>query len=233
MVLEIFSQADISHLSAIPVLHRDRCDRPTPAVGHGGRLFDAASPMLCVHLLLVALVSIVFARGYDFSGFISTFCFGSITAIPAQWPRFARNFSMAWPLAPIVALLCSVPLVKAAGLNIIPWDWNGMHGALWATVVLACVRGVSLLSWPASRPLRYMGAISFSIYLTHPWVISLATHFGLSGTFWAGSVVVMLVVLFAALTFRMVERPGILLGGRIENRAFPNPALGPSPIRAR
>ena len=105
--------------------------------------------------------------------------------------------------------------MKAVGLNIIPWDWNGLRGALWAAVVLACVRGELLLSWLASRPLRYMGAISFSIYLTHPWVISLATYLGLSGTFWAGSVVVMLVVLFAALTFlfEWLKDPASYLAG--------------------
>ena len=72
----------------------------------------------------------------------------------ARWPKVAKNISMAWPLAPVVVLLCSVPLIEATGRHIIPWDWNGMHGALWATVVLACAFGEPLLSWLASRHWR-------------------------------------------------------------------------------
>jgi peptidoglycan/LPS O-acetylase OafA/YrhL len=173
-------------------------------------------------LLLAALASIMLDRGYDFFAFLSTFCFGSIAAILlVKWPEFAKRISMAWPVAPIVALACSVPLIEASGWQIIPWYWNGMHGALWATVVLACAFGERHLSWLASRPLRYAGAISFSIYMTHPWVVSVATRAGLSGRFWAGGIVLFFVIVFGVFISRMIEYPGRRLGKSIESRIFP------------
>ncbi|UPU00218.1 hypothetical protein J4G48_0020260 [Bradyrhizobium barranii subsp. apii] len=186
-----------------------------PLLGVAARAFPRST---LVGLMTTALISIVFARGYDFFGFVSTFFFGSVAALLLiRWPEIAKAVASAWPAAPLVALLCSIPIIQAIGLNIIPWDWNGMHGALWGVAVLAVALRVPTLKWLAMRPLRYLGAISFSVYLTHPWVVAMARHFELIGTA-AGPIIFVFVILFATLAFRAVEAPGIALGRLIEKR---------------
>lgn len=174
-----------------------------------------------VILLLVIVASMASGLHYNFFTFLSTFLFGSIAAIIyVNWPAKAVRFSLWWPAAPIVALLCSFPLIEITGLGISPIQWNGMHGALWSIVILACASNSPKLRWLASRPLRYLGSLSFSIYLIHPWIVAIGAHLGLKDHWWSGAVLMIAVVAFASLSFRIIEDPARRLGLQIERSIF-------------
>jgi peptidoglycan/LPS O-acetylase OafA/YrhL len=168
-------------------------------------------------MVTVWAASLLFGRHYDFYAFAGTFCMGSAAAILlARSPDVAARLSKAWPLAIVAAVLCSGPLVKLTGRSIVPWDWNDAHGLLWAAVVLACATGSRWLSWLATPALRFLGAISFALYLTHPWVIALAVHFGLGDSLWTGFLVLPATILFAWIIYKAIEEPGRKLGRRLE-----------------
>ncbi|MBN8974222.1 MAG: acyltransferase [Rhizobiales bacterium] len=189
-----------------------------PIIGFAARV----TPVVSVATLFAfAITSIVLGKHYDFFGFLSTFVFGSIAAISfAAWPDRIKGVARWWPIAPIIALLSSFPLVSATGLNISPVQWNGMHGALWSIVILACVYGSTALRWLSGRSLRKLGSLSFSIYLTHPWIVALAGHLGMANTWWAGAVMLAPIIGFAALTNFLVETPGERFGYWVQSRIF-------------
>jgi peptidoglycan/LPS O-acetylase OafA/YrhL len=167
----------------------------------------------------ISCASIAFGRHYDVYSFLSTFVFGSIAAIIfLNWPKLSVTLSGMWPLALGVAVLSGVSPMTVAGHTILPVDWNGMHGAIWASVILACAHGEKLLSWLSARPLRYLGSISFSVYLTHPWLIALAERLGFAGRPYSGIIVFTSVLLFASLTFQLIEKPSVRFGRLFENR---------------
>lgn len=184
-----------------------------PIIGFAASLAPRAS---VIGLLALSIASIAHGRHYDFFSFLSTFVFGSIAAISfAKWPDRIEGLTTWWPIAPVVALLSSFPLISAAGLSIAPVQWNGMHGALWSIVILACAFGSPQFRWLSIRPLRYLGNLSFSIYLTHPWLVSLAGHLGLKNVWWAGIVMLPPTIGFAALTYiprRKTRRTTWVLG---------------------
>lgn len=197
--------------------------------------FLAAYAPRATTILLLLLIAGATAWGlqYDFYTFSSTFLFGSIAAIAFQnWPDATRRLGPSWPIAPFVAILCSFPLIAMTGLNISPVQWNGMHGALWAIVILACAFGSPHLRWLAWPPLRQLGTLSFSIYLTHPWIISIAKSVGLAGVWWAGALLLVIIILCALTIYRHLEHPAQRLGRHIEERLFansrPHPKLNPS-----
>jgi peptidoglycan/LPS O-acetylase OafA/YrhL len=73
---------------------------------------------------------------------------------------------------------------------------------------------VRLLQFP---PLRYIGVISYSIYLLHIYVMSyfagtLYVHFGI---YLCTVLIFIIVIILASLTYLAIERPFILLGQRL------------------
>jgi peptidoglycan/LPS O-acetylase OafA/YrhL len=185
-----------------------KCYFLIPIVGFVAARYPLAS---VAALLVAAIASIVFTHvynEYNLYRFISTFLFGSIAAILFMWrPGEAKMLSRLWPSAIIVAALCSTPLIEATGWSVIPSEWNGLHGALWATVVLACAFGTPWLVWLASRPMRFLGKISFPLYLLHLWVVAAGTAIGLKGQIWAGPLLFAVMILVAWLAHISVEEP--------------------------
>jgi len=84
------------------------------------------------------------------------------------------------------------------------------------------------------RPLVYLGAISYSLYLVHPVVLEVLPHLsgrteaGRWGSFGTG---VAVSVAISAVTYRLIEQPGIGLGRRVAAR-IAGAAAGASRVRA-
>lgn len=120
---------------------------------------------------------------------------------------------------------------------------NTVYQALWgAPFALLCLAMAhnppAILS---NRVTRFLGKISFSLYLTHPYVISALTGAGAYAsinTLPGGSGVrfpVAVLVTLAVLTplswglYRLIEEPGMTLGRRLGQRATVRPEAGPQP----
>jgi len=114
------------------------------------------------------------------------------------------------------AVPTAIALGCAFALAISPWadPWLAPGAALLVTV-LATGRGPAMLAF-ASRPVVYLGRISYSIYLTHMLVMAALQRLlptrhleDLGGLQVSGVLVVHAVVIvgFAALSYRWIERP--------------------------
>lgn len=123
---------------------------------------------------------------------------------------------------------------------------NTVFQALWgipfALICLAMAHNPpALLSNPATR---FLGKISFSLYLTHPYVISALTGAGAyasinnlpggSGVRFPVAVLVTLAVLTPLSwgLYQLIEEPGMNLGRRIARRVAARQATGPASVEA-
>ncbi len=151
----------------------------------------------------------------------------STNADSVIWPFFLPGIATAMllPLIPVSAALrraLALGLVIAACLALaLPGYWTMTKLTLaWATFfALAAVRPAALL-W---RPLQTLGRISFSIYLLQYLVLfpvaNLLVPSGIVGgspvlQIAAMGLVVVLLVPLAAISYRWVEMPGVLIGSR-------------------
>lgn len=91
---------------------------------------------------------------------------------------------------------------------------NGVGAALLIAMVLASNRAQAALS---VRPLPWLGAISYSLYLVHVPVLLAAVHMG--GPDWPAWIIVAVSpiasIMAAVLLHHVVERPAILVGRRV------------------
>ncbi|WP_332771778.1 acyltransferase family protein [Phenylobacterium sp.] len=149
-----------------------------------------------------------------------------------------------WPLALIASLVGMAALVALVGPYVFTPIGNGVYQTLWAIPFsLLCLalawRDAPVISWWGTR---FLGRISFSLYLAHPHVIDWLGRFGvyarikgLEGgpavTFPAASLATIGVLIPVAwLLFSFVETPGIALGRGLVARlraSKPSGALSP------
>lgn len=150
-------------------------------------------------------------------------------------------------LGPTALIAAVVGLLILYGMAIWPTPLmpgrigNTVYQALWgAPFALLCVgmaqNPPAILS---NRVTRFLGKISFSLYLTHPYVISALTGVGAYAninTLPGGSGVrfpLAVLVTLAVLTplswglYRLIEEPGMNLGRRINRRADARPDAAP------
>jgi len=131
----------------------------------------------------------------------------------ARWPKSARLAAECLAVATfaVIALLTPSVYGKLVGRTV-PLDYFHtsltLFGALWALFMLAYLSGTGLIARLLSlRPLRFVGIISFGLYLWHPPVIKIiADHWSLPtppGAFLA----LALTTALATLTYLVVERP--------------------------
>jgi peptidoglycan/LPS O-acetylase OafA/YrhL len=110
-----------------------------------------------------------------------------------------------------------VPIV---GTNRFIWFATGLGSTILVGSLLCSRRFQSVLEFP---PLRFLGRVSYSIYLVHfailitcvPWAISIGTHLGLDSTVNLALGVFVLVgftIAISAFTFRYIEAPSVALG---------------------
>jgi peptidoglycan/LPS O-acetylase OafA/YrhL len=147
--------------------------------------------------------------------------------------RFGGRSLLAWGLAQvgILAAVWSVnhALFPAEMTTACLWEWACTWG-----VACACF---FLLLAARDRPMpsagRWMGRISYSVYLLHPFVLMvLSPAHGPAWAFLLGLLAGTL--LLAELAYRFVELPGIALGRAVERRWLPSttqPSSGAPPSR--
>lgn len=120
--------------------------------------------------------------------------------------------------------------------------FQALWGAPFALLCLAMAQNPpAILSNPVTR---FLGKISFSLYLTHPYVISALTGAGAYASINAlpgGSGVrfpIAVMVTLAVLTplswglYQLIEKPGMDLGRRIVQRGLARKDAGPAPVGA-
>lgn len=160
--------------------------------------------------------------------YLGVFVLGSFTALLA--PRVRPSAWLgALAFGCVLAIAQAAPAVMSVtGLDS-RFDPNVLRntpapfGLLWAPVLLAAIHAPSWRGVLGSRPLVWLGEISFALYLLHPLALTAVESLGLSGSlgFCAS---VLLSVAFAAAAFRLIERPARELGYRLTS---------PSPIGSR
>ena len=137
------------------------------------------------------------------------------------WPegaaRPASNAStLGWAMAAVIAvaaLILTVPAVWSLVAGTPPdgalnHRWFLFFGVAWSTLLLAMLHGPRLLQAPfAWRPLRWVGVVSFSVYLWHMVVLDGLVRMGVQELPYAGGAVLAASLLVAAVSFLAFERP--------------------------
>ncbi|MEO6502749.1 MAG: acyltransferase [Jatrophihabitantaceae bacterium] len=146
-------------------------------------------------------------------------------ALPGWQPPFfttfrtlARATGVCWALAGLIFWFATLPLAGPR-LLLVPTGWEGffkhsLYG-LCALLLLAPLtlappgRLAAALSW---RPIRYLGEISYGVYLWHlPLLLAIQDRLGyatFSGHFWVLlALTVLSTVLVASLSWRLLEQP--------------------------
>ncbi|KWE84573.1 acyltransferase family protein [Burkholderia territorii] len=178
---------------------------------------------------LLLIVSAVLIEWYSSNGIEWYFVGGALAAtLLARYPQLAKPlrgvFGAVLVLALLAAILCSVSTA-----------YDPVAALLFSAVFFIIASGNTLFGLLTWRPIRLLGMISYSIYLSHNFVLyltfRLVNHFKDVATltvpvFWlvTGAAAV-LVVLLAALTYRYIEFP--FLGGSVSKQSSPTEA-GPA-----
>ncbi len=128
------------------------------------------------------------------------------TGIAEKWWGIAA-------FATVAALILTVPAVWALVAGTPPdgalnHRWFLFFGVAWSSLLLAILHGPRLLHAPfAWRPLRWVGVVSFSVYLWHMVVLDGLVRMGVQQLPYAGGVVLAASLLVAALSYLAFERP--------------------------
>ena len=148
--------------------------------------------------------------------------------------RFFRGALSGWTLF-VVASIAAVAMVtsESAYLFLYQTGFGNIERNVWAVIFGALLLSGCIVSLPFLErgPLRQLGKLSFSLYLTHPMVMVLLIKIGLPeiiaqqvpgalpGFLVAAAMTIAAVSLVSTLTFRFVELPGINIGRRFARRA--------------
>ncbi|MEO7262128.1 MAG: acyltransferase [Jatrophihabitantaceae bacterium] len=154
----------------------------------------------------------------------------------ATFTTLARATGLCWALAGLLFWFATLPVAGPRRL-VVPTGWEGflkhsLYG-LCALLLLAPLtlappgRLAAALSW---RPIRYLGEISYAVYLWHlPLLLAIQHELGyatFSGHFWVLlALTVASTVLIAALSWRLLEQP---LMRRVSRGYRGSPAVAPS-----
>lgn len=196
----------------------------------------------CVALIAVSIAYAVVSRGGDvldpfLSGFwlphyLGWFALGMAMAVlyvhrqDATRPQWLSDLAEAplscWALAFVLYAIACTPVAGPRGLTgLAAWEGlarEGLYAGVAVLVILPAVFGDPrrslALAALGSRPLRYLGDISYALYLWHFPLLPLAFHVTgtpeFRGGFWLNLVVLLAIsVPVAALSWHLVERPAL------------------------
>ncbi len=185
--------------------------------------------------------------------FLSWFATGMALAVvvhdverdPGRWPRLRAAASApgaCWTVALALLVLVSTPIGGPRGLGQTDAGTaiarNLVYAAMAALVTLPCVLGRSRLNAAvlANRPMRYLGRISYSMFLLHLLVLEAVMHVLGNRTFTGSAGQVFLfttggTIAVAALAYRVVEQPAMRLRRLVRPRGRRDRTS--TPVRAR
>jgi peptidoglycan/LPS O-acetylase OafA/YrhL len=159
---------------------------------------------------------------YAFESRVDNIMYGCALAIAIKTGRFQITLER-------LTSYRLLPIIVVAGLGILVWledsvgpTFHYLAGmtldAGLITLLLAQLinlSGTKLWGWLNSRPLRFAGRISYSVYLYHFTVIALVGHF-MPNARWSLQLIIAftLTVTSATLSYRLIERPFLLLKER-------------------
>jgi peptidoglycan/LPS O-acetylase OafA/YrhL len=137
--------------------------------------------------------------------YLPTFVLGVVAGV-----LFARTEARPHPWAPFMLCLAA-PVVAKLGHN------EFITGLAFTGVVIAAASPGPIAKLLASRPIAFLGTISYSLYLIHfPIMMTLAYAFGRSAGYGAPMLLAPALALIAATALHYaVEKPGIALGKRM------------------
>ena len=188
------------------------------------KMVSAGIGLVWIYRIFICLLGIspVDYLRYAFESRIDNIMFGCLLAITIKAGLFQKTLSrvtnVAWlPIIVATCLAASVWLEESAGP---PFHYLvGMTlDAILITLLLAqliALSGTRLWSWLETPPLRFAGRISYSVYLYHFTVIALVRNY-MANSRWSVQVIAAfgLTLLLATLSYKLVERPFLLLKDR-------------------
>lgn len=174
-------------------------------------------------LLVVAVVATVvgFVLGRAFAGY-AHIAFGCIVALLLHEPRWyerLRHLGRPAVLTVVAVLFAALLFGTAAVLKptqlYVPFGL--VVAALLCGIIVTTSRGVG---WLRSRPMVFLGRISYAFYLLHGFGLNgaealIPTEWGLPGSLLASAMGLAAAVVIAWTAHVVVERPAIRLGRRI------------------
>lgn len=169
---------------------------------------------------------------YEVGPYLAVFLLGSLAAfVHRQFSSALRPATIACAFEVFAWLAAGVVLLH------VPSVWGSLSGrqipvtyfhpyptrfgVLWALCVLALLNGMGYLERAlAARPLRFVGVISFSIYLWHMLVLNLVVGYQAFSAPLRGWIVIVLTLALASVSYLLVERPSLQLGLFWSRRPF-------------
>lgn len=167
-------------------------------------------PWLAMLVLLTATLALWYTRYLHlpmplYLRFAPVFAFGTLLAMAQRHLRLPGGIG----LALFALILTTVPSAARAlfGTSIFhAYPYTVAYGLAWALILYqALYHEISLSALGRFKPLRYLGALSFSIYLLHLPVLSLCE--ALLPVIWVMPAFIAGTLLASFLTFTFVERP--------------------------
>jgi peptidoglycan/LPS O-acetylase OafA/YrhL len=156
----------------------------------------------------------------------------------AGWTAMARATGLCWLFAGLLFWFATLP-VAGSRLLVVPSGWesfvkHSLYGlcALLLLAPLTLAPPGRLAAALSLRPVRYLGEISYGVYLWHlPLLLAIQHRLGydtFSGHFWLLlALTVLSSVLVASLSWRLLERP---LLRRVGRRYSASPARSSAPV---
>jgi peptidoglycan/LPS O-acetylase OafA/YrhL len=173
-----------------------------------------------------------FLSGYWLPHYLGWFALGMAMAVlhvrreQTQRPQWLSDLAAAplscWALAFVLYAIVCTPVAGPRGLTgLTVWEGlarEGLYAGVAVLLILPAAFGDPMrsvaLSALASRPARYLGEISYALYLWHfpllplAFIITGTAEFG--GRFWLNLVVLLAIALpVAALSWHLVEKPAL------------------------
>lgn len=156
------------------------------------------------------------ANSMQFPAYALFFAFGILVAQSRM--GLSNNAALGIALASMAAIVLLAPRSMESFVNIsvqeaLGWSWA--IGLGWAAILYALTRSSPLQYLFRNSALRFYGRISFSLYLTHFYLINaVAANMMLPGIV-KGAVTLVLATVVATGMYLAVEVPGLRLGGRL------------------